>query len=112
MVYRLLIQLVATALCLAVIGMFLLVRIKTGRFPRTMCGITVLGIHIVIYYTFVLLWELGIFSISAFMNNLLGTDLYWLGLWSSAIRLQTSIELVLMSVSIYRRQVWTQRVLQ
>ena len=106
--YRPLIQLATLALGLFVLGVMLAVKIKTGTLPRSMYGVTALSAHFVVYYTFVLLWAFDIFSITAFLNELFGIDWLSYGLWSAAIRLQTVIELALMSIIVYRRYVWTQ----
>ena len=77
--------------------------------PRSAYGATALAVHISIYYFFVLLWAFDIFSITAFINELAGENCISFGLWSSAIRLQTVGELLMMAIILYRRYAWTQQ---
>ena len=70
------------------------------------CGVFVLCLHIIIYYTFVLLWSAGIFYLPEFINDLFGFEFFGFGVWSAAIRLQTAIEILLMALTIKRRQTW------
>lgn len=109
MIYRPGIQIVTLVLCVFTLVFFLISKFKFGKIPSRMYGVIALCSHIIIYYVFVLLWEADIFSLPNFVNKYLGGDIISFGLWSSAIRLQTALELVLMSITVYRRASWTQR---
>ena len=108
--YRPFVQVVTLALCLFALAIMILVRIKSGTYPRSLYGVTALAVHHVIFYIFVLLASLGSCSILDLANQFLGTNILTFSLWSSALRLQTSMELLFMSLTVYRRYAWTQGV--
>lgn len=87
-------------------------RIKYGYLSRSLWGVCALVIHIIIFYTCVLLAEFDIFDAIAFVQQALHCDLISYGTWSSAIRLQTAIELLLMTLTVAWRRSWINSVLK
>jgi len=75
---------------------------KFGYTPRKHWGIIALIMHLMIFYVFVIFRSLGIFDLTIFIDELFGVGIISFGTWSAAIRLQTAIELLLMSLSILR----------
>lgn len=104
--HRLLFQSMTMIVFLLSIMIYVYIVAISGKFPSELRGIFCLSIHIVLFYTFVILDTLGIFSITLFVNGIFGERIMSFTLWSSAIRLQTSIEVLLMSLTVLRRYRW------
>lgn len=81
-------------------------RIKYKYIPRSFWGICALIIHVILFYTLVILSEVGVFNVIEFAKETFNCQVLTFGTWSSAIRLQTAIEIFLMIGTVVRRQSW------
>ena len=103
---RLFVQGVTLLVSLCIFTCAISFRIKYKFLPAGMIGVVVLVVHIISFYTFILLRGFAGFDIIGFLNEIVGREILSYGLWSSAIRLQTAIEILLMSLIIVRRHRW------
>ena len=98
---------IATMLIVAISALFFYKYRGNAAFcGRNSCGVLVLCLHIILYYFFVILWHYDVFYLPEFVNSILGDDIFGFGIWSAGIRLQTAIEILLMALTIKRRQTW------
>lgn len=68
-------------------------------------------IHIAVFYIFVILATCGSFNVTTYINEVLGINVISFGTWSSAIRLQTALELLIMVLMSCRRNLWIKSIL-
>lgn len=109
MEFRLPIQILSWTLTLAVIVAVFRTKLVLGYLPRNVSAVLPLLFHIFIFYTFVLLAFGGIFSVTEFLNDAVGDYIFSFGLWSSALRLHTIIEIAIMVLSSCRRESWIRK---
>lgn len=103
---KIIIQSISFMILIATVVKLLLYRKRVGRLPRAGVNLLSLSVHLVIFYLFVMLANAGIFDLLAVLNDLFGVDYLTYHLWSSAIRLQTVIEIFIMASSLRERITW------
>lgn len=109
MEFRLPFQVLSWTLVLIILAIICKTKIRYGMLPSNVSAVLPLLIHIFIFYTFVLLAFTGVFSLTEFLNNLVGDYVFSFGLWSSALRLHTIIEIAIMVLQSCRREAWIRK---
>lgn len=102
-------QVLSWLIALLTLSIFCYYRIKYGKLSTSMSAALSLIVHLFVFYTFVLLWVSNIYYLPGFLNDLIGKNIITFGLWSSALRLHTSIDLAIMALTIIRRESWIRK---
>ena len=105
--YRILFQCLSLAIVTVTLGIFLFTRIKYGVVSSNITGAVALVIHIMVFYIAICVREYFGFDIISTINySLFGDQILAYGDWSSAIRLQTVASVLLMALTVVRRERW------
>ena len=105
--YRVLFQGLSLILSVATLLIFLYTRIAFGRLSSSAASAIALAFHIMLFYLAICAREyFGVDIISIINNSLFGDQVLAYGDWSSAIRLQTVASVLLMALTVVRRERW------
>jgi hypothetical protein len=107
--YRIPLQFISWLVALFTLALLCYYKIKYGKIRPILSILISLVIHLFVFYTFVLLWSADVFSIMDFLNELVDRDLFSFTLWSSTLRLHTSIGLAMIVLWSLRRESWVRK---
>ena len=103
--FRVLFQCASMIVALIALCIFIAARVKYGRSSSNTVGAIALLLHIVVFYTAVCVREYAGVDILLYISEAVRVEFVY-GDWSAAIRLQMVISLLLMALTVVRRERW------
>jgi len=103
--FRGLFQCASVIVALISLAVLIFARIKYGRSSSNTVGAIAVLLHIIVFYIFVCIREYAGIDLLLYVSNAIGAEFVY-GDWSAAIRLQVVISLLLMALTVVRREKW------